>query len=305
MSSSTKPIPRDGAGQRRRARGETKPRRRHVRPSRRWHWPLQRSGVLDWLINGTRHQRPLLPQLAAIGYTPADIPYPALSHFHRDHVANASLFARSNWIVQKGDPGRDPCPRTTPSRVLDPKVFDGRRCGLVASSICCKRLQYCFPRGRGYGPRNSLDRAPAIRVRHLSVRRLRARSGKNHRPLVGSPPKKRCALCGSHLRSQIHATRNRSCQFHRPRIRSGRTSELRFIDQPWVRGGDEIQGRELTALQDIRNQSSGSALLRAHTPVTLAPKGRSLSPLKARVGSTEPALLPRTSRPPSRRSAGR
>jgi N-acyl homoserine lactone hydrolase len=47
--------------------------------------------------------RPLLPQLAAIGYKPADITYLALSHYHGDHVANAGAFARSTWIVQKGD----------------------------------------------------------------------------------------------------------------------------------------------------------------------------------------------------------
>ena len=47
--------------------------------------------------------RPLLPQLAAIGYTPADITYLALSHYHGDHVANANLFAGSTWIVQQGD----------------------------------------------------------------------------------------------------------------------------------------------------------------------------------------------------------
>ena len=45
--------------------------------------------------------RPLLPQLAAIGYTPADITYLALSHYHGDHVANANAFAGSTWIVQK------------------------------------------------------------------------------------------------------------------------------------------------------------------------------------------------------------
>src|SRR5437660_12761627 len=45
--------------------------------------------------------RPLLPQLAAIGYTPADITYLALSHYHGDHVANANAFAASTWIVQK------------------------------------------------------------------------------------------------------------------------------------------------------------------------------------------------------------
>ena len=45
--------------------------------------------------------RPLLPQLAAIGYSPADITYLALSHYHGDHVANANAFAGSTWIVQQ------------------------------------------------------------------------------------------------------------------------------------------------------------------------------------------------------------
>src|SRR5690242_17943716 len=45
--------------------------------------------------------RPLLPQLAALGYTPADITYLALSHYHGDHVANANAFAGSTWIVQE------------------------------------------------------------------------------------------------------------------------------------------------------------------------------------------------------------
>jgi glyoxylase-like metal-dependent hydrolase (beta-lactamase superfamily II) len=61
--------------------------------------------------NGVRPQtagaftvdRPLLPQLAAIGYTPADITYLALSHYHGDHVANANAFAGSTWIMQQGD----------------------------------------------------------------------------------------------------------------------------------------------------------------------------------------------------------
>jgi N-acyl homoserine lactone hydrolase len=44
--------------------------------------------------------RPLLPQLAALGYTPADITFLALSHYHGDHVANANTFAGSTWIVQ-------------------------------------------------------------------------------------------------------------------------------------------------------------------------------------------------------------
>jgi N-acyl homoserine lactone hydrolase len=69
--------------------------------------------------------KPLLPQLAAIGYTPANITYLALSHYHGDHVANANAFAGSTWIVQKverdamfaksAEGARGP---TTPNRAL-------------------------------------------------------------------------------------------------------------------------------------------------------------------------------------------
>jgi N-acyl homoserine lactone hydrolase len=66
--------------------------------------------------------RPLLPQLAAIGYTPADITYLALSHYHGDHVANANAFAGSTWIVQQGD--RD--------AIFAPRQNNGQRLGAVA-----------------------------------------------------------------------------------------------------------------------------------------------------------------------------
>ncbi len=45
--------------------------------------------------------RPLVPQLAEVGYTPADITYLAMSHYHGDHVANANSFAGSTWLVRK------------------------------------------------------------------------------------------------------------------------------------------------------------------------------------------------------------
>jgi glyoxylase-like metal-dependent hydrolase (beta-lactamase superfamily II) len=71
--------------------------------------------------------RPLLPQLAAIGYTPANITYMALSHYHGDHVANANAFAASTWIVQKGDRDAIFAPRpANPPRlgaVADPAFF--------------------------------------------------------------------------------------------------------------------------------------------------------------------------------------
>src|SRR3954462_10274334 len=88
-----------------------------------------KNGVKPQTAGAFTVDRPLLPQLAAIGYTPADITYLALSHYHGDHVANASLFAGSTWIVQKGD--RDPilAPRPVPppatGRVPDPKFFEG------------------------------------------------------------------------------------------------------------------------------------------------------------------------------------
>jgi glyoxylase-like metal-dependent hydrolase (beta-lactamase superfamily II) len=61
------------------------------------------SGVTPQTQGAFVVDRPLLPQLVAIGYRPADITYLALSHYHGDHVANANLFAGSTWIVQQGD----------------------------------------------------------------------------------------------------------------------------------------------------------------------------------------------------------
>jgi glyoxylase-like metal-dependent hydrolase (beta-lactamase superfamily II) len=47
--------------------------------------------------------KPLLPQLAAVGYTPADITYLALSHYHSDHTANANAFAGATWLVHQAE----------------------------------------------------------------------------------------------------------------------------------------------------------------------------------------------------------
>jgi N-acyl homoserine lactone hydrolase len=63
--------------------------------------------------------KPLVGQLASIGYAPGDITYLALSHFHWDHVGNANLFASATWLVPKAE--RDimfsdpPSPRTEPA----------------------------------------------------------------------------------------------------------------------------------------------------------------------------------------------
>jgi N-acyl homoserine lactone hydrolase len=48
-------------------------------------------------------KRPLLEQLAEVGYAPADVNYLAMSHYHSDHTANANAFAGSTWLVRKND----------------------------------------------------------------------------------------------------------------------------------------------------------------------------------------------------------
>jgi glyoxylase-like metal-dependent hydrolase (beta-lactamase superfamily II) len=47
--------------------------------------------------------RTLKSQLAAIGYTPADITYVAISHAHKDHSANLNQFASSTWLVSPAE----------------------------------------------------------------------------------------------------------------------------------------------------------------------------------------------------------
>jgi N-acyl homoserine lactone hydrolase len=47
--------------------------------------------------------RPLLPQLAGLGYPPQNITYVAFSHYHFDHTANANAFAGSTWLVHAAE----------------------------------------------------------------------------------------------------------------------------------------------------------------------------------------------------------
>ena len=48
--------------------------------------------------------KPLRDQLAEIRYTPGDVDYLALSHFHWDHVGNANLFAgTATWLARKAE----------------------------------------------------------------------------------------------------------------------------------------------------------------------------------------------------------
>lgn len=43
----------------------------------------------------------LRAQLAEVGYSPADINFLALSHYHYDHTANANEFAGATWLVRQ------------------------------------------------------------------------------------------------------------------------------------------------------------------------------------------------------------
>lgn len=43
----------------------------------------------------------LADQLARSGYSPDDVTYLALSHYHYDHTANANMFANSTWLVRQ------------------------------------------------------------------------------------------------------------------------------------------------------------------------------------------------------------
>jgi N-acyl homoserine lactone hydrolase len=65
--------------------------------------------------------RPLLPLLAALGYTPADITYLGLSHYHSDHTANANAFAGSTWLVRSAE--RDAMFAEKPAGIIQQGTF--------------------------------------------------------------------------------------------------------------------------------------------------------------------------------------
>ena len=44
---------------------------------------------------------PLLEQIRASGYSPGDVTYLVLSHYHWDHTANANAFADATWLARK------------------------------------------------------------------------------------------------------------------------------------------------------------------------------------------------------------
>ena len=81
-------------------------------------------GAPGTLRNGVS-LKPLTAQLAESGYTPADIKYLALSHFHWDHVGNSNVFANATWLTPKAERdvmfGDPPSPRTEPANFSELK----------------------------------------------------------------------------------------------------------------------------------------------------------------------------------------
>jgi len=76
--------------------------------------------VTEGILTATR---PLLPQLAAAGYTPRDVTFFAMSHYHSDHTANANAFAGATWIVQKAE--RDFMFSDKPQGIIQPGHYSG------------------------------------------------------------------------------------------------------------------------------------------------------------------------------------
>jgi N-acyl homoserine lactone hydrolase len=67
----------------------------------------------------------LKQQLAEVGYSPGDITYLALSHYHYDHTANANQFASATWLVREQE--RDAMFAATPPAVTQPSTYAALR----------------------------------------------------------------------------------------------------------------------------------------------------------------------------------
>ena len=74
--------------------------------------------VTEGIMTATK---PLLPQLTSAGYTPSDITYFAMSHYHSDHTANANAFVKATWIVQKAE--RDFMFSDKPQGIIQPAQY--------------------------------------------------------------------------------------------------------------------------------------------------------------------------------------
>lgn len=83
-------------------------------------------------------RKTLAEQLASAGFSPANITYLALSHYHWDHIANANAFAKSAWLARKverdlmfatppperSNPANYSALKNSKTKVLDKNDFD-------------------------------------------------------------------------------------------------------------------------------------------------------------------------------------
>ena len=67
----------------------------------------------------------LKSQLTEIGYSPSDITYLAMSHYHYDHTANANEFAGATWLVRQVE--RDAMFAEKPLGTIQPSSYSALR----------------------------------------------------------------------------------------------------------------------------------------------------------------------------------
>jgi len=79
----------------------------------------------------------LKAQLAEVGYSPADINFLALSHYHYDHTGNANEFASATWLVPQ--PERDAMFGGKFSGSLQPSTFSALQ---KSKTIILKENEY-------------------------------------------------------------------------------------------------------------------------------------------------------------------
>lgn len=86
------------------------------------HFGADGGPVVEGVVTATK---PILPQLAALGYEPDEIDYFVLSHYHSDHTGNANAFANATWIVQKAE--RDYMFGDDPQGIIEPTTYSALR----------------------------------------------------------------------------------------------------------------------------------------------------------------------------------
>ena len=90
-------------------------------------WKPAGRPVLQHLVLPDAQQRDLTmvkslkAQLAELGYSPSDITYLALSHYHYDHTGNANEFAGATWLVRQAE--RDAMSAEKPPGTTQPSTY--------------------------------------------------------------------------------------------------------------------------------------------------------------------------------------